>query len=283
MASAFHETNLQLGLQLPRRRHGGGHRRLDLGLRARHRGRQPVAQLPHHRSRGVRGRQAREPALRQPLRHGAEVRGRDPRRRKRRLAAAQLPRRHEARSGLLRLPALQRAAEDRVAERRARRVLGGAEHRVLRARPAEESDARLVAAAGAGRARLLVPRLRQPRRLLAHDGGDGALRRARQRLAQRRGVRAPSRGDQGLRRARLGVLLARHLQHALHLQHERGAGARAHPGLDRHHPQAHRAEARRLARARALLHRAARCIWWPRWASPTSAISSTTTSPGRSR
>src|SRR4029078_4871495 len=33
-------------------------------------------QLPHHRCRGVRGRQAREPALRESLRHGAQVRGR---------------------------------------------------------------------------------------------------------------------------------------------------------------------------------------------------------------
>ena len=48
-------------------------------------------------------------------------------------------------------------------------------------------------------------------------------------------VRAPSGDHRGLRQARLGVLLARHLQHALHVQHERGAGARADPGLDRHH------------------------------------------------
>ena len=36
----------------------------------------PVAQLPHHRSRGMRRGQAREPSFRQPLRHGIEVRRR---------------------------------------------------------------------------------------------------------------------------------------------------------------------------------------------------------------
>ena len=62
-----------VAVQLAQGRHRGGDRRLDLGVRARHRGGQPVAQLSHDRSGGVRRRQAREPAFRQPLRHGAEV------------------------------------------------------------------------------------------------------------------------------------------------------------------------------------------------------------------
>ena len=122
--------------------------------------------------------------------------------------------------------------------------------------PPKQPAAYGVGAAGARRAQLLAPRLRQPRRLPAHAGRDGPLRRARQRLAQRRGVRPPSRDHRGVREARLGVLLPRHLQHALRLRHDRGPGARAHPRLDRDHPQAYGPEARRLARAGPDQHRA---------------------------
>src|SRR5215213_4693008 len=87
---------------------------------------------------------------------------------------------NEAGSRPLRLPALPPAAKDRVAERCAPRLLGRTEHRVLRARAAEESDARFVAAPGTRRARVFLSGLRQPLGLPAHDGCDGPLWRTRQ-------------------------------------------------------------------------------------------------------
>ena len=66
----------RLAVHLAQGRHRHRDRRLDLGLRARHRGRQPVARLPHRRAGGMRRRPPREPALRQPLRHGPEIRRR---------------------------------------------------------------------------------------------------------------------------------------------------------------------------------------------------------------
>ena len=124
-----------------------------------------------------------------------------------------------------------------VAERRAGRVLGRAEHRVLRARAAEEPDAHVLAAAGARRAR--------PTRY--RDYGNRVGFRRMMEAMDRCGVRGSVSLNvavcdhhpeiiEACADARLGVLLPRHLQHALHLQHERGAGARDHPGLDRHHP-----------------------------------------------
>ena len=133
-----------LALQLPPRRHGGGHRRLDLRLRARHRGRRL--------SRGYRTIVPEECVADKhesphfanlydmALKYAdvipvAEVLDAS--------EAAQMKRG----SRPLRLPAVHGPAEDRVAERRAHRVLGGAEHRVLRARAAEESGAHVLAAA----------------------------------------------------------------------------------------------------------------------------------------
>jgi hypothetical protein len=71
MPSAFFETPLPSLLVWHQGRHGAADRRLDLRLRARHGGRQPVARLSHHRAGGVRGRQARELPLREPDRSGA--------------------------------------------------------------------------------------------------------------------------------------------------------------------------------------------------------------------
>src|SRR5687767_7987878 len=59
-------------------RYGGADGRLDIGLRSGDLRRRAVARLSRRRSRGMRGRQAREPAFREPVRHGREVRRRDP-------------------------------------------------------------------------------------------------------------------------------------------------------------------------------------------------------------
>ena len=70
MPSAFFETPLQSLLG----RYAYPHRRIDLGLRARHGGREPVAGLPDHRGRAVCRGQTRKLSLRQSDRSGAEVR-----------------------------------------------------------------------------------------------------------------------------------------------------------------------------------------------------------------
>ena len=64
-------------------------------------------------------------------------------------------------------------AEDRLAERRAVAFWVAPNIEFYEFEPPPQPGAHALGAAAAGRAQLLAPRLRQPRRLLAHDGGDG--------------------------------------------------------------------------------------------------------------
>ena len=84
----------------------------------------------------------------------------------------------EAGTRPLRLLADHRPAGHQVAEQRARGLLGRAQHRVVRIHAAEPADA-------ARHPQLFLPRLRQPRRLLADAGGHGQARHPLLRLPER--------------------------------------------------------------------------------------------------
>ena len=157
-------------------------------------------------------------------------------------------------------------AEDRVAERRARRALGRAEHRVLRARPAARTRS---ARRGRGRCPTCpATRIRDYGNrvgICAHDGAAGQVRHPRQRSRSRRAVRPPP-GDHRACAERdweffsHGIYNTRYI-FGLTEDQERALIQDSIDTIER----AHRPEARRLARAGAVPLRAHLDLW-PRWA-----------------
>ena len=106
-----------------------------------------------------------------------------------------------------------------------RRLLGRAEHRVLRTGPAEESEPHALAAADpdvpATRIRDYGNRVGHVRQMKRWTGTACAARLAHVALC------TTTRRSSRCARSAAGSSSPRHLQHALHLRHERGPGARA--------------------------------------------------------
>ena len=149
----------------------------------------------------------------------------------------------------------RRTTEAFLAQRRAGRGLGLPKHRALRISSGRGAGAQSLAAhAASRRAGLWRPRLRQPRRPVAHVRGLGQAQRALHRVAVDVGDRNVSRDPGGHGGAALGVHEPRLLQHALPLGLQRAGGARGHRAQQGHAPPAHRPQAARLVLARHLQH-----------------------------
>ena len=139
---------------------------------------------------------------------------------------------------------LQRGAGPRavaLAGRRARGVVGGAQHRALRVPPPDSARARPVAAfAAPGHPRLRPARLRQPGRRVAPDGTVRPLRAAVHGILVDGGVADVPCDRRGHAEPLVGTDVARPVQHALPLEHGRGRRTRRHRRMPADPPPVHR-------------------------------------------
>ena len=135
MASAFFETNLGLCFHVSQDRHRDRDWRIDLRAACARRSSTACPVAFERRSGRMRRRQAREPAFREPLRHVAEICGRDTHGK-----GPRLPAEPETRTGIavMRDPGLydylpydeRRPRIEWPAERQSR-ILGRTQHRIL--------------------------------------------------------------------------------------------------------------------------------------------------------